>query len=61
MIFVAIIYTVLVYYLTCIYYSRKNLLWYLLGFVLNFVYGFLLMFIRVYALCTIGISKWYTR
>ncbi|WP_265455204.1 glycosyltransferase [Enterococcus sp. HY326] len=61
MIFVAIVYTVLVYYLTCIYYSRKNLLWYLFGFVLNFFYGFLLMFIRVYALCTIGISKWYTR
>lgn len=57
----AIFYSILVYYISCIYYSKKQPLIYMYGFIYNFFYGFILIAIRIYALLTITKSKWSTR
>ena len=58
---IAVIYSILVYYISCIYYARRNVIRYMYGFVYNFAYGILLCAIRTYALLTIRYSKWSTR
>ncbi|MFK4566375.1 glycosyltransferase [Enterococcus sp. UD-01] len=61
MLLAALVYFVLISYLTNTYYSRKNLLTYLFSFYYSIGYSVVLLVIRLYALATIFKTGWATR